>query len=130
MPQNSKLIKENRPVVCSLWSFTFLSQAEGPLNYTEAPNDRKRRRSRFPDGHTYFLSFLPAGYPLCQLEYYPFGPELYGLAWARENPGPGQKPPQAKWFGLAQPGSNRAWLGLAFWLEPGHAQLYPNLKNT
>ena len=26
-------------------------------------------------------------------------------------------------FGLAWFGSKRAWLGLAFWLEPGHAQL-------
>ena len=53
MSQSSKRIKENRPVIRSLWPFTFLLQAKGPLNYLEAPNDRKRIGCRFPDDHFY-----------------------------------------------------------------------------
>ena len=49
MSQSSKRIKENRPVVCSLWPFMFLLQAKGPLNYLEASNDQKRIGCHFPD---------------------------------------------------------------------------------
>ena len=49
MSQSSKHIKENRPVVRSLRPFTFVLQAEGPLNYPEAPNDRKSIACRFAD---------------------------------------------------------------------------------